>query len=119
MDIGHLLLVLAGLAVIGFALWSRSGRTRGARWWRDSEASEAAVLLVLPGVGLILVLAGLLPLADEPDLLRVLLGLLLAVAFVLVLWGGLRLPIPGWFVPGWHRADVDRRRAARPRRGRQ
>lgn len=110
MDIGQTLLLLGGLAVLAFSLWCRAGRSRVARWWRGSETSERAVLLVFPGLSVVLLAAGLLPLTDDGSEVRVLLGLAVLAGLAVATWGGLALPVPRWYVPGWVRPEHDRRR---------
>lgn len=100
-------LTLAGAALLAFAVWSRRGTTPRARWWAGERINENAVLFWLPGLGLILVAAGFLsfhrsgPGADWTFWFVP----LVAVGGALALWGGLFLPVPKWYAPGWTRDE--------------
>ena len=102
-------LILGGVAAMALVLWSRGGRTHRARWWADKGTGDALderlVLFFLPGIAL--GLWGFALLYDFsgsqvqwwrlPALPALLLG------FVLIMWGGLQLPVPRWYLPAWLR----------------
>jgi hypothetical protein len=91
-----------GVLILAVAVWSRLGRRRAARWWVGDRVNENAVLFWLPGIALILIAAGPLSTYDDSPQRWVFwfVPVLLAGA-VLSLWGGLFLPVPRWYAPGW------------------
>lgn len=113
--------VVGGLAVLALTWWSRAGRTHRARWWANrgdgGTLDERMVLFFLPSIGLFGIAVGPL-MSFEPNnpahTWMLVFAPLLLVAFVLLVWGGLILPVPRWYLPAWLRA----RRPPRRRRGR-
>lgn len=100
-------LTLAGAALLAFAGWSRRGATTRARWWVGSRLQESAALFWLPGVGLILFAAGFLSThrsGGSADWTFWFVPLV-AIGGTLALWGGLFLPVPKWYSPGWTRDE--------------
>lgn len=96
------LLVVVAVAVLGFVVWSRLGRTLGARWWVGDRFQESAVLFWLPGLALVLAAtAGLRGYDGGAHRGALLFVPLLLVGLVVSLWGGLFLPAPRWYVPRW------------------
>lgn len=96
------LLVLVAVAMLGFVVWSRLGLTEGARWWVGDRLQESAVLFWLPGLALVLAAtAGLRGYGNGAHTGALAFVPLLLVGLVVSLWGGLFLPVPGWYVPRW------------------
>jgi len=98
------LLVVVAVAMLGFVVWSRLGRTEGARWWVGDRLQESAVLFWLPGLALVLAAtAGLRGYGNGAHPGALAFVPLLLVGLVVSLWGGLFLPVPRWYVPRWSR----------------
>lgn len=96
------LLVVVAVAMLGFVVWSRLGRTHGARWWVGDRFQESAILFWLPGLALVLAAtAGLRGYDDGANKGALAFVPLLLVGLVVSLWGGLFLPAPRWYVPRW------------------
>ncbi|WP_344255192.1 hypothetical protein [Terrabacter carboxydivorans] len=96
------LLVVVAVAMLGFVVWSRLGRTHGARWWVGDRLQESAILFWLPGLALVLAAtAGLRGYDDGANKGALAFVPLLLVGLVVSLWGGLFLPAPRWYVPRW------------------
>jgi hypothetical protein len=88
--------------MLAFVVWSRLGRTHGARWWVGDRFQESAVLFWLPGLALVLAAtAGLRGYDDGANKGALAYVPLLLVGLVVSLWGGLFLPAPRWYVPRW------------------
>ncbi|WP_147062715.1 hypothetical protein [Terrabacter aerolatus] len=98
------LLVVVAVALLGFVVWSRLGRSEGARWWVGDRFQESAILFWLPGIALVLgATAGLRGYDDGAHQGALAFVPLLLVGLVVSLWGGLFLPAPRWYVPRWSR----------------
>ena len=96
------LLVVVAVGMLGFVVWSRLGRTEGARWWVGDRLQESAVLFWLPGLALVLAAtAGLRGYGNGANPGALAFVPLLLVGLVVSLWGGLFLPVPRWYVPRW------------------
>ncbi|GAA3704552.1 hypothetical protein GCM10022399_21410 [Terrabacter ginsenosidimutans] len=101
MAVSVLLLVVA-VVMLAFVVWSRLGRTHGARWWVGDRFQESAILFWLPGLALVLAAtAGLRGYDDGANKGALAYVPLLLVGLVVSLWGGLFLPVPRWYVPRW------------------
>ena len=94
------LVTLAGAALLALAAWGWAGRTHRARWWVGRPFGPQLVLGVTPGLGLILLGAGILALAGTFAALLVALPVLLGA--VLELAGMFDL-LPRWWGPRWYR----------------
>jgi hypothetical protein len=98
-SVPHLVVAVVILAV---GVWSRLGRTHGARWWVGDRFQESAILFWLPGLALVLAAtAGLRGYDDGANKGALAYVPLLLVGLVVSLWGGLFLPVPRWYVPRW------------------
>jgi hypothetical protein len=96
------LLLVVAVIMLAFVVWSRLGRTHGARWWVGDRFQESAVLFWLPGLALVLAAtAGLRGYDDGANKGALAYVPLLLVGLVVSLWGGLFLPAPRWYVPRW------------------
>jgi hypothetical protein len=96
------LLLVVAVVMLAFVVWSRLGRTHGARWWVGDRFQESAVLFWLPGLALVLAAtAGLRGYDDGANKGALAYVPLLLVGLVVSLWGGLFLPVPRWYVPRW------------------
>lgn len=92
-----------GVALLAVSLYWRSGATDASRWWAGRTWNEHVILMVLPGLGLLMVVGSLTPLAGDSDVLVLLMAPPLLFAAAILLWGMLFLPIPQWFKPTWLR----------------
>jgi hypothetical protein len=96
------LLLVVAVVMLAFVVWSRLGRTHGARWWVGDRFQESAILCWLPGLALVLAAtAGLRGYDDGANKGALAYVPLLLVGLVVSLWGGLFLPAPRWYVPRW------------------
>lgn len=106
------LAVLAAVALAGYAVSCRRGRTPERREWAfGSEESARTTILMLPGGAAMLAAAGFLGLTRVTDAVAPLVALCALVGVVPVLWAGLRLPVPLAFYPAWAREQRARVRA--------
>ncbi len=98
MDLAGWVWLVVGLAAVSLAAWSWLGRTPAARWWYGRSGFYPLVLGVLPGFGLLLVVAGLYRLlgGDADALLVPLFVVGAATTFIGVAH-------PRWWGPGWYR----------------
>lgn len=109
------LIVVAGLGILGVALSFRVGRSPGARWWVQSGVhAQNQALLLVPGAGSMLIGAGLIPFTGQP-LVALVMIVSLIFGVLLVLWSAAIVPVPVWLVPGWARDSVRSRRQAEKR----
>ena len=109
-----ILAVLAGLAVVGFALARRLGVSPGLREWAThSEESARVTLLTMPGGGMLLMALGFVGLAGRYEAVTPLVGVFAVLAVPVVLYAALRLPLPLWIFPAWARAQRSRVRSRR------
>lgn len=108
------LLLVAGLALVGLSIWRRRGRS-GGRAWARWQGSRQAWLFFLPGFGLILIAAGVVLIGEAANVMAVMIfgSLILLVGGVISLWGGFFIPPPMWFLPSWLRPIVATERAER------
>lgn len=102
--------IILGLALAGYVLWARAGRSPRARGWaargQGSTLDERAVLFFFPAVALFLLALGPLFGYDGNDpshQWRLAFVPLVILGGVLGLWGGLQLPVPRWYLPRWLR----------------
>ncbi len=120
MDRAHVLFTVLGLLLLGGSLWSRAGRSDGARWWVGSANTERAVLVLFPALGVVAVLAGLTPLTEDSHALTVATGLLVMLLLAIAVgWGVFSLPLPRWAKPAWFAKRTAYRAEARRKRARQ
>lgn len=105
MDAAHVLVALAGVAILVLAGWSRT--EPGARWWfpARSQNMPRLVLWVGPLFGLVMLLAGLTPLTRPVPALRAVSTVVEVVALVAAVVG-VFTAVPRWAVPGWLRERV-------------
>lgn len=105
MDAAHVLVALAGVAVLLVAGWSRT--ESGARWWfpARSQNMPRLVLWVGPLFALVMVLAGLTPLTRPVPALRAV-STLVEVVALLAAVVGVFIAVPRWARPGWLRSRV-------------
>lgn len=105
MDAPHVLVAVAGVAVLVLAAWSRT--ESGARWWfpARSQNMPRLVLWVGPLFALVMVLGGLSPLTRPVPALRAVSVLLEVVALVAAVVG-VFIAVPRWAVPGRLRGRV-------------
>lgn len=99
--LADVLVVLIGAGLLALFAWCWLGRARSARWWATRRFGPQLVLGVIPGLGLIVVAAGVLTLAGTGAALP-LTPLFLAGA-VLELAGIFDL-LPHWWGPAWYRS---------------
>lgn len=112
------LAVAAALALAGYAVACRRGRTPERREWASgSEETARNTLLMLPGSAALLSAVGLLGLTRVTDAVAPLVAAGAMLGVVPVLWAGLRLPVPLALFPAWAREQRARVRARR--KGRQ
>lgn len=108
MDGGHIAAVAGGVVLLILTALTRSGVL--GRIWGGVDMDERMVTVGFPGLGGVLLLAGLMPVLPEtPRAFAAVAAVLLA--FAVVIWCGLALPLPLRWVPKHLRAA----RAARIR----
>jgi len=95
-----LLVALAGAGLLALTAWAWAGRSARARWWAGRTFGPQLALGVAPGLGLLLVGAGVLTAGGAPAALPV--APLLLAGAVLELAGIFAL-LPGWWGPRWYR----------------
>ncbi len=103
MDFKSALILLVGVCVSAFSVWSRMGRTKRSRWWVRTGWDRCFALMIAPAVGIFLV--GIVlgsVVIDYSESLTVPFGLFLLSSGLLTLWGGLVQYIPRWFYPRWY-----------------
>ncbi len=112
-----LALIAAGLALLTYALWARSGRSGAARHWLpefpgENWQTERIVTLLAPACGLLLICISLIALPIQPEGIRVAALIAAAPLSLLVIYGMLPvIPIHLRLYPRWAREPVARRRA--------
>ena len=113
MDITHLLVLLAGVALAAWNTWQHLGRSEAARSWADSVQGGLkvrSVLVIRPMLVIVLVAAALVGPTSDADGTRLwvsgpmVLALLVAVGYMV-----LPLPVPAWAQPRWFRERRSRR----------
>lgn len=67
------------------------------------------------GIGACLLAVGVAFLGDGTWWAGLMMGVMLPVGVVLMLWGGLRVQVPAWFLPAWSRDGIRSRRSAQKR----
>ncbi|MCW2777464.1 MAG: hypothetical protein JWN17_1189 [Frankiales bacterium] len=95
-------LLLTGLLLLALSVWSRRGRTDGARWWVGTTLAERGVLLVFPGLAVVLLsAAGLQGYEPVVHAGRLWFGLPLALGLLVCAYGTVGLPLPRGVEPAW------------------
>lgn len=108
------LAVAAALALAGYAVACRRGRTPERREWAfGSEETASTTMLMLPGGGAMLAAVGFLGLTRVTSAVAPLVVICALLGVVPVLWAGLRLPVPLALYPAWAREQRARVRARR------
>lgn len=121
MDLTHIALLAAGLALLALAVLTRSRASAGR--WGGTDGQERFVIVGLPLLGTVLLLVGLLPVLPEAAETPVA-GVVMLLCLIAIAWGPLGFPLPRWVVPGHLRAarnarqstDAARRRARKQAR---
>ena len=111
-----LALSLSGIMILGVTFLWRQGSTRRTRWWKGSDLNERAVLLGLPGLGLIVLSAGPLSTYVKGEDWKLWFAVLFLVGAIMAMWAWLFLPIPRWWMPPWLREEKSRIAAVRAKR---
>lgn len=105
-----LVALVAGLALLGYHAWQRTGHSATARIWTiGSRQTVANAMLTRPGVGLVLLAVACRTWADAAPAGMAVLLLLGLAGLVLVLWA-MFLPVPIRLLPAWSRDQVTSRR---------
>ncbi|MFC5998711.1 hypothetical protein ACFP6A_08265 [Quadrisphaera sp. GCM10027208] len=108
------LAIVAALALAGYAIACRRGRTPDLREWAfGSEETASTTMLMLPGGAAMLAAVGLLGLTRVTSAVGPLVVVCAVIGVVLVLWAGLHLPVPLALYPSWAREQRARVRARR------
>lgn len=91
-----------GVFCTWLSLWARRGRSELARWWPGSQPNEAAILCVMPALGLTgFSAAALLAIDDDRSALAHVVGLPAAPALLWAVYGIFGFPIPRRYFPEW------------------
>lgn len=111
-----LLLVVGGLLLLGYSLWSRHGGSRAARHWIDAPPAEnwmleRIVLLGAPVAGLALfAIAAIVTFQDIPPLRNLAIGMLALLLLPALYFMIALIPLPLALYPTWARDVVRWRR---------
>lgn len=110
-------LCLGGIALLTWSALFRFGRQPWARdWVHESELNLSTTMMFWPGLGACLLGIGTALLADGTWWAGLITLVFMPVGVILLVWGGLRLRVPVWFLPAWSRASIRRRREADSKR---
>jgi hypothetical protein len=109
----NVLVVLIGAGLLALFAWSWAGRSRSARWWVGRPFGAQLVLALVPGLGLIVLSAGVLTVAGTSAALLVALPFLLGAVLELA---GIFDVVPRWWGPAWYRRLPPGRRREDPAR---
>jgi hypothetical protein len=94
----------------------RLGKHPWARDWAGENEPDISMTMVFwPGIGACLLAIGVAFLGDGTWWAGLIMGVMLPVGVVLMLWGGLRIQVPAWFLPAWSRDGIRSRRSAQKR----
>ena len=113
-----IVVLLGGLLLLAWGVWSLLGRTPRARAWAVGR-KPAQRMFAVPYGGAALFLAGLMPLFDGVDAVLAVLALgFFACGIIAIVFGMLEVPAPGFLKPRWYR-DLQARAPQKGRRARK